>query len=108
MVFGRWIPLDEAVAPDGPGLFQVRYDQGSSGLVAYPTGTSAMVFYGADDHALGAALGRFRDGADPAQRHRLHVRFAAPDPGRPPSSSLARSLERFAERFGAPPLWNRP
>jgi hypothetical protein len=108
MTYGRWIPLANGVAPPGPGLFQVRYDQGAAGLCAYPTGKSAMVYYGADDVDLAAALARFRAGADPAQMARLHVRFAAPDPGRPPSAALADSLRGFTARFGAPPIWNRP
>jgi hypothetical protein len=106
IVYGRWIALTEATVPDGPGLFQVRSDQGASGLVAYPAGRSAMVYYGADDDNLAAAVARFRAGVDPSQVARLFVRFAAPDPRRTPLQSLAESLRKFTARFGAPPIWN--
>ncbi len=106
IVYGRWIALTEATVPEGPGLFQVRYDQGASGLIAYPAGRSTMVYYGADDDNLAAALARFRSAVDPSQIARLFVRFASPDPRRTPLSSLAESLRDFAARFGAPPIWN--
>ena len=45
--FGRWFDLTETSveehAPDGPAALQVRR---ARGLVDYPTGKSAMVWYG--------------------------------------------------------------
>ncbi|MSP63737.1 MAG: hypothetical protein EXR72_26005 [Myxococcales bacterium] len=107
MTYGRWIPLADAVAPAGPGLFQARYGQGSDGLVAYPTGRSAMACYGADDEQLANAVAALREGLDPGDLARLFVRFAAPDPGRRPSETIAAALAAFSERFGAPPVLNR-
>jgi hypothetical protein len=106
MNYGRWIPLDEAVAPDGPGLLQVRYGEGSEGLIAYPAGKSAMAYYGADDASLATALAEVRALVDAVARARLRVRFAAPEPGRSPSRSLAESLRGFRQRFGALPVLN--
>lgn len=74
--YGQWLRLVEAVAPDGPGLMQVRREQGSAGLVAYPSGRSAMVFYGASDEHLAAELESLRARLPPAEQERLWVRFA--------------------------------
>ena len=106
MSFGRWIPLEEAVAPEGAGLVQARFGQGTDGLTSYPSGRSAMAWYDADDVELAFALERLRAKADVTLRARLWVRFAPPASGRKPSRSCAESLERFAARFGALPILN--
>ncbi len=106
MTYGRWILLDSAVPPDGPGLVQVRYDQGSEGLIAYPVGKSAMAYYGADDASVAALIARLRSLVDPEQRARLWVRFAAPELGRRPTDTIADSLRWFRGRFGALPVLN--
>jgi hypothetical protein len=100
--FGAWAPLETAVAPDGPGLLQIRRGQGSDGIRDYPRGRSAMVDYDADDVAVSAALARacdrLRDADGP-----LFVRFAPPERGVAPSRSLEFLIDDFSRRFGAPP-----
>lgn len=103
MSFGRWLPLDGAAAPDGPGCLQVRVGEGPSGLHDYPRGKSAMVYYGADDARLAVALDRFRAALAPADRARLFVRF---DPRPDGTARLGKLLDEFRGRFGAPPLRN--
>ncbi len=100
--FGRWQPLDDAVAPAGPGVLQARLDEGAAGLIDYPRGRSAMVYYDAAD-ALADALARLRARAPAADRARVRVRFAEE---RDPAAALARLRDDFAARFGAPPRWS--
>jgi hypothetical protein len=101
MSFGRWYRLDVAAAhaPPGPGLFQVRV---ASGLIAYPTGRSAMIHYEAA-HDVPGAVARFSE-AHPGRD--WLCRFAegpsardAADPG----GMLAGLIASFRRRFGAPP-----
>jgi hypothetical protein len=104
MRFGRWIPLPEAkaMAPPGPGVFQLRL---AAGLCLFPRGRSAMVAYGGGAD-LPAALGAFLAGAagDRARaRGPLLCRFAAPDGGRGADEALATLRRRFVEQFGAAP-----
>lgn len=103
MSFGRWEPLDAAIAPKGAGCFQVRGEP----LVDYPTGKSAMVYYGADDAELAPAVARLRAALSNGERAGLSIRFAPPETSRAPSETLARLLDRFRDRFGAPPCFNR-
>jgi hypothetical protein len=63
-----------------------------------------MVYYGADDAQLRDAVDRFRASIDPGERARLFVRF---DPGERASERIARLLDQFTARFGAPPSRNR-
>jgi len=100
--FGAWSALAEAVAPDGPGLVQIRRGVGADGVRDYPRGKSAMVLYEADDVAVGAALDRAR-AALVAAEGPLFVRFAAPERGVAPSESLRRLVDDFSARFGAAP-----
>jgi len=104
MGFGRWFPLDQAAvhAPAGPGVYQVRL---AHGLVAYPTGRSAMIRYGATDdlRAAVAELARAYAGrewlcrfADPAADG-MDARTRSPD------DLLAELMTAFHRRFGAPP-----
>ncbi|HKE15452.1 MAG TPA: hypothetical protein VKB80_11330 [Kofleriaceae bacterium] len=101
MSFGRWYPLDQAAAhaPAGPGVYQVRL---ASGLVAYPTGRSAMIQYGAaaDVRAAVEELARAHEGRE------WLCRFAdQADAGAAagPDAMLAELLSAFRRRFGAPP-----
>src|SRR5688572_14264598 len=95
--FGPWLrPADVAESvPDSPAVVQVRV---RDGLVDYPAGRSAMVWYGAGAaHAVAAALARRRDAGD------LLVRFRpSPEPG-PEADDL---LARFRSRFGTLPRDN--
>ena len=91
MKFGRWIPLAEAVAPDGPGVLEARVES----LIEYPRGKSAMVHYDGGD-SLAAALDRLRAIATIP----LWVRFATVEK---PQDQLARLLRDFEDRFGEKP-----
>lgn len=104
MRFGRWMSLPEAlaVAPEGPGLYQIRV---RDGLLAFPRGRSAMVAYGGGED-VAASLRAFLQ-SEAAQQVRplgpLLCRFSAPDPGRSAAECLAALLSRFVAQFGAPP-----
>lgn len=97
MTFGRWQKLAAATVPRRRGVLQARL---AAGLVDYPTGKSAMVYYDADEdlsrvlERLGA---RVPPGAD------VLVRFAE---CADPANELSRKLDEFTRRFGAPPEWN--
>ena len=106
VVFGAWLPIEAAqdAAPATPGVLQARGDA----VIELPKGKSAMLLYAASDD--GASLQSFVRGAGAAVLERAraqgarHVRFG-PTPA--PQAELARLLERFDERFGAPPPANR-
>ena len=106
MPFGPWLPLDGVTAPPGPGILQARLDQGAKGLLDYPRGRSAMVYYDGDDDDLGVAVERLRARAG-GGAPRVYVRFAAPE-REPPSAAAARLRETFRRRFGSLPRWNGP
>lgn len=104
MRFTRWYPLAEAGrhAPAGEGVLQLRL---ASGLVDYPTGKSAMVYYAAADDVRAAALRFAADyhGAplwcrhlDP-EGHAVDVR-----------AYCARLLDEFSRRFGCAPTLLEP
>jgi|SRR6266545_2365512 len=102
MGFGRWYPLDDAAAhaPDGPGVLQIRL---AHGLLAYPTGRSAMIHYA-------AAADLRRHAAELASAHAGRewlCRFAEPAPSADPATAadamLSELLAAFRRRFGAPP-----
>ena len=98
MTFDRWRALPSVSPPRTPGLLQARVAE----LVAYPRGKSAMVYYDGDadlSHAFQRLCAAVPPGAD------VHVRFAA---CRDPAAELARKLDEFTRRFGAPPAWNAP
>ncbi len=100
MSFGRWLALDDP-APPGPGLLQARC---KAGLIDYPTGKSAMIYYDADDEAVARALARLCERVD--NRDSYLVRYAPPDSSSSPRESIARHLRQFESRFGAPPRFN--
>jgi hypothetical protein len=101
MRFGRWHRLGEAAAeaPSAPGVFQVKV---ASGLIAYPTGRSAMIRYGAarDLKSAVAELARAHPDRDWMCRfsEEMSAREAAD-----PDAILADQLAAFRRRFGAPP-----
>lgn len=108
MSFGGWFPLtaeviDEA-APRGPAAVQVRR---ALGLVRYPRGQSAMVyyFYAADDAAKALASLFADELAAPGARGHgaLWFRFLAGDDARQVLESL---YAEFVARFGEPPALN--
>ncbi|HJU24581.1 MAG TPA: hypothetical protein VJ891_18925 [Casimicrobiaceae bacterium] len=101
MSFGRWLALDDA-APEGPGLLQARR---KAGLIDYPTGKSAMVYYDADDESVARALGRLQSIVD--NRDAYLVRYAPGETTLSPRQSIERHLKQFESRFGALPIFNR-
>jgi len=103
--FGPWHPLAGAseAAPDAPGLLQARADQ----VLPYPGGRSAMVLYaGTSAHgslrALVTALGATTLALAAATGARW-IRFGETSD---PAAALARLVDQFVQRFGAPPLAN--
>lgn len=104
MEFGPWIPLTYdgvAQAPEGPAALQVRREHG---LLRYPEGRSAMVFYAfAATGARGALGRRFADelneagaeGQGPLLYRTLDEEGA--------QAHLEELLARFEQRFGSPP-----
>ncbi|MBK8259792.1 MAG: hypothetical protein IPK80_00390 [Nannocystis sp.] len=95
MNFGAWVRLDEAEFPAAGGVLQARLEEG---LVVYPRGKSAMVYYaGARD--LGAAA-RALAAANPGARWLVRV---SREPVMEPEEAAARLIAGFVERFGAAP-----
>ena len=97
MTFGRWQKLAAATMPRRRGLLQARV---ADGLVDYPTGRSAMVYYDGDED-LSQALARLGAAVPPGAD--VLVRFAE---CADPAGELTRKLDEFRRRFGAPPAWN--
>jgi hypothetical protein len=101
LTFGRWQPLDSAVAPDGGGTLQAR----APAVLDYPRGKSAMLYYDGDERSLAAALARLRAIAAAHKNSGTLVRFAA---GAAAAAELPRLLADFERRFGSAPRWNAP
>lgn len=106
MNFGDWHDLGDArrAAPTDPGVLQAR----AAALRAYPTGRSAMVFYGASaaDDTLQAYVTSDAGAAALDRARRLGaslVRFGVTPT---PHGHLDRLLRAFSERFGAVPAAN--
>lgn len=97
MTFGRWQKLAATTVPRRRGVLQARV---ADGLVAYPTGKSAMVYYDADDD-LSLALARLGAVVPPGAD--VLVRFGECSD---PAAELGRLVDDFTRRFGAPPEWN--
>lgn len=107
MRFGDWYPLTEAGidgAPRGPAAVQLRR---ALGLVRYPRGRSAMVFYFyAADNAANALSKLFADElTTPGTRGHgaLWFRFSEEEDAR---EGLEALYHEFIRRFGAPPALN--
>ncbi len=108
MSFGPWFPLTpvglDQHAPEGPAAVQIKRE---AGLIGYPTGKSAMVFYffaetsamNALEHALGDELDK------PGTRGQGPLRFRVWE-GEPARGALQSLFREFVERFGAPPLFH--
>ncbi len=102
MGFGRWYPLGEAEAhaPSGPGVFQVRL---AHGLLAYPTGRSAMIHYGAAADLRQAVAELAREHAGREWLCRFADEASAGAAASAPDAMLAELVTAFRRRFGAPP-----
>ena len=100
MRFCPWYPLSDAAAhiPAGEGVLQVRLE---SGLLDYPTGKSAMVWY-AFAHDLRAAA-RALAAAHPHGYLCRHLEEA--DAGVDLAAFHAKVREEFVRRFGAEPAF---
>lgn len=104
--FSSWFPLTavevDARAPDGPAAVQLRR---AEGLVAYPDGKSAMVFYFfADGSARTALTSVFADELEaPGVRGQgpLWFRFLEGELAR---KNLEHLFDEFEDRFGALPV----
>jgi hypothetical protein len=104
MEFGPWFPLTPegvAQAPDAPAALQVRREHG---LLRYPQGRSAMVFYAfAASGARSALLRRFADelATAGAEGHGPLLYRTLDDDGA--QDHLEELLDRFVKRFGSAP-----
>ncbi|MGZ3407564.1 MAG: hypothetical protein ACXVAN_14040 [Polyangia bacterium] len=97
MTFGRWQKLAAATVPRRRGVLQARV---ADGLIDYPTGKSAMVYYDADED-LSRALDRLGAVVPPGAD--VLIRFAECGD---PAHELAHKLDEFVRRFGRAPAWN--
>ncbi|MGE0547256.1 MAG: hypothetical protein AB7O24_26930 [Kofleriaceae bacterium] len=104
MEFGRWYPLDDAGdhTPAAEGVLQLRL---AHGLLDYPRGKSAMVWYGhaADARATALALAAKHVGAGLLCRHLIEI-----DPGTNLAAFCAKLRGEFVRRFGTPPQFEDP
>jgi len=102
--FGPWYPLTAAAeyAPAGEGVVQLRVAQG---LIDYPTGKSAMVWYGhtTDVRTVALALARAHAGKDLWCRHLIEIADATDLAG-----FCAKLRDEFVRRFGTPPVFENP
>lgn len=99
MRFTRWYPLSEAAnnAPVAPGVIQVRL---AAGLLDYPRGKSAMVYYAVADDIRAAAM-RFAAGYRGAL---LWCRHLDPEGEVLDFTEVhAKLVREFVHRFGTPP-----
>ncbi|MDB4960254.1 MAG: hypothetical protein JWP01_253 [Myxococcales bacterium] len=103
MRFGPWYPLASAGehAPAAEGILQVRQ---ATGLIDYPQGKSAMLWYGhtSDTRASALALATAHAGKDLLCRHLIEIEDAT-DLG----AFCAKLTGDFARRFGGLPMYLR-
>lgn len=101
MQFGRWYPLAEARdhAPAAEGVLQLRL---AHGLIDYPRGKSAMVWYehAPDVCAAALALAAAHAHEDLVCRHLIEIDEAT-DLG----EMCAKLRAEFVHRFGTPPQY---
>ncbi|MFQ5748310.1 MAG: hypothetical protein ACE5H3_02500 [Planctomycetota bacterium] len=102
--FGDWAELAAAAeeAPPAPGIFQVR---AKAGLLRYPRGRSAMLFYGAAPD-LRAGVAVFRSEAVSHWEEPETALWIRWKPAREPEALLRAYLDLFRSRFGALPARN--
>lgn len=103
--FSAWYPLDEegvrAYAPEGPAAVQLRV---AEGLLSYPTGKSAMVFFFfAESDAREALAGLFSDEVERPGARGLGPLWFRVMEGPCARDELEARWQAFVERFGAPP-----
>ena len=97
-MFCHWYPLSEAPRhlSGRRGMFQIRIKKG---LLDYPSGKSAMVYYGAGDD-MGQSLITLKIDSveDYVCRH-------SESDDVDPHSQLQEYVQRFRTRFGRAPSW---
>lgn len=105
MEFTSWHPLTSegiVALPKLPAAFQVRRE---TGLVEYPRGKSAMLFYGYADVNLYETVSKLFPLDEMADGHPQHgallVRFSTEVEAKPEMKALYQS---FTRRFGQPVL----
>jgi len=103
MRFGPWYPLTDAGAhaPAAEGVIQLRL---ASGLVDYPKGKSAMLWYGhsTDTRAAALALASAHAGNDLVCRHLIEIEDATDL-----AAFCAKLMADFVHRFGTKPMYLR-
>jgi hypothetical protein len=99
MRFGPWYPLAEAAdhAPAAEGILQLRL---ATGLIDYPRGKSAMLYYAhaRDTRAAASAWAAAHGDDGIVCRHLIEVEPATDLP-----AFHAKLSEEFVRRFGARP-----
>lgn len=95
----------EQHAPDGPAALQVKR---VGGLVDYPSGKSAMLWYGYASENAGATLTEhFEDELrQPGTRGYGTLRFRYIPGGQQARETLMKVWHKFVSKFGRPPLLN--
>ena len=101
--FGPWYPLADAGdhAPAVEGILQVRL---ATGLVDYPRGKSAMLWYGhaRDVRAAALALATAHADKDLVCRHLIEIEDATDL-----AAFCAKLMTEFVRRFGTRPMYLR-
>lgn len=101
MRFCPWYPIEVGAdrAPATPGVLQVKI---GSGLLDYPTGKSAMVYYAAARDVRAEVIAFARERARPGWlcRHTIEMSAAETEDV---EALLARLLRDFRARFGSAP-----
>lgn len=101
MKFGPWYPLAAAGdhAPAEEGVLQLRL---AAGLLDYPRGKSAMVWYqhAPDVRAAALALASAHTGKDLVCRHLIEI-----DAATDLNAFCAKLRAEFVRRFGTPPAY---
>ena len=105
--FSSWYELtDENLEANAPGQKAAIQVRRADGLVDYPSGKSAMVWYGIADDVAGVLRDQFADELDqPGIRGcgTLEFRYYA---GPRPRERIEKVAKRFVQRFGSPPVFN--
>lgn len=103
MRFGPWYPLRDAGAnaPAAEGVLQIRL---ATGLVDYPRGKSAMLWYGhsTDTRAAALAQAAAHAGKDLVCRHLIEIVDATDL-----AAFCAKLMDDFVHRFGTRPMYLR-
>lgn len=101
MRFGPWYALGTAGdhAPAGENVLQLRL---AHGLLDYPRGKSAMVWYGhaSDGRTAALALARTHAGEDLVCRHLIEI-----DTATDLAAFCAKLRSEFVRRFGSAPAF---